>query len=434
MDPLPHFPLDGPLLGPALLVAGIGLGLRWPVLLLALGILSLAIRPELLFGGPSVGWGWELHHTLLVLALLACAWHFGLRRAIPWPLVALVTAALLSFAFGDLHPHLGPGFMLESLILLTLPFAFTQIDLPPRTRTICAPLIMALPLLSVALGAALQASGLHVSFAGLHDRLEGATGNAGVFGILAFCSLAVALHENSRRGPWAIIPTALNLVLVVFSGSRSAMLASALLLTAYPLVSRPFREQLRQRPLVILAGVVLAAGISAAYLPKVVERLHLKMDRLRVWGVFYEEFQKSPVFGRGAGAGLVAGDLWPADVERPFLTIPHNEYLHLLVDGGIVGLLLCLAAIVYWYYRLARSTSAADRPFLVALAPALAAFAVTENILIHAYGLALFAYLGMIDRPATNGAAARDGAADRSEGKEARSWSDGESARRHSSP
>ncbi|MGI9493631.1 MAG: hypothetical protein ACR2QF_14635, partial [Geminicoccaceae bacterium] len=183
----------------ALIAAGLCLGLRWPVLLLALALMSLAIRPQLLWGGSPIGWEWGLHHTLMILALVTSAWRFGLRRSIPWPIVALALVIVLNLLFGDLRRDLSHSFMLESLVLLGLPFAFTQINLPPHARTIGAPVIMFLPLLSVALGAALQVTGLHISFAGLHDRLEGAVGNAGVFGILAFCGLAVALHELTRQ-------------------------------------------------------------------------------------------------------------------------------------------------------------------------------------------------------------------------------------------
>lgn len=411
-----------------------GLSLRWPIALLALALASLALRPELLIGGPFYGWGWDLHHTLMVLALAATAWRFGLRPSVPWPIAALTLSALLSLAFGSLHPDVGPGLMIESLVLLSLPFAFTQIALPPSARRVLTPLIMALPLLSVAIGALLQAAELHIMFAGLHDRLEGATGNAGVFGLLAFSGLAVSLHEISRQQrPWATLPSALNLALVVFSGSRSAMLASGVLLLAYPLASAAFRSQLKKRPLIIFTGALLAAGASIAYLPKIYERLQLKMDRFRVWDVFYDEFLLSPLFGRGSGAGLIAGDRWPAEVERPFFTIPHNEYLHLLVNGGLIGGLLCLIAILYWYHRSIRSTSATDRSFLIALAPALATFAVTENILIHAYSLALFAYLGLLDRPdaspVTHQAATPTGARDGPDIKGEKPWEDGDSTR-----
>jgi O-antigen ligase len=264
---------------------------------------------------------------------------------------------------------------------------------------------MALPTLSVALGAWIQIAGLHVSFANLHDRLEGALGNAGVFGILAFAGLAVSLHEFVRTQRLVLIPPiAVNLTFVVFSGSRGALLASGILLIAYLLTSHPLRAQLRQRPLAMLGGVVLAGAASAAYLPKLIERLHLHPDRLGMWKVFYRDWLLSPIFGRGVGAGFVGGADWPADIEEPMFAVPHNEYLHLLVNGGVVGFALCASAIAYWYCRLVLSASDEDRPFLIALLPALGIFAVTENVLIHASALALFAYLGLIDRRRTSGA------------------------------
>lgn len=79
--------------------------------------------------------------------------------------------------------------------------------------------------------------------------------------------------------------------------------------------------------------------------------------------------------------------------------MPHNEYLHLLVNGGAVGLPLCLAAIAYWYHWLIRSAAEEDRSFLIALVPAWAAFAVTENVLIHACALALYVYLSLVGQP-----------------------------------
>lgn len=431
MDPNLDLGANGLAFSLALIAAAIGLGLRLPVLLLALALMSLAIRPQLLWNGPPIGWQWGLHHTLMILALAMNAWRFGLRRSVPWPIAAMALIIVLNLLFGDLRRDLSFGFMLESLVLLGLPFAFTQINLPPHARTISAPVIMFLPLLSVALGAGLQIAGLHTSFAGLHDRLEGAVGNAGVFGILAFCGLAVALHESTRqKHPWAILPTAVNLALVVFSGSRAAMLASILLLIAYPLASKRFREQLRRHSRIILTGFVLACLASIPYLPTVYIRLQLKMDRWRVWNVYYDEFLKSPIFGRGFGSGFIAGVDWPPDVEPLFFAVPHNEYLHLLVNGGVIGFLLCMTAILYWYYRLVRSASEGDRWFLIALVPALGAFAVTDNVLIHAYTMALYIYLGLVERPQPNEAAgpsrpcspARHRSISR---KEERAWAEG---------
>jgi hypothetical protein len=94
-----------------------------------------------------------------------------------------------------------------------------------------------------------------------------------------------------------------------------------------------------------------------------------------------------------AGAAYIAGVNLLSDLWR---TTPHNEYLDFLVEGGVVGLGLCLVAIGLWYRQLLRDVRARDRVFLLALAPALVAYAFTVDLLIYWAGLALFAYLGML--------------------------------------
>jgi O-antigen ligase len=77
-------------------------------------------------------------------------------------------------------------------------------------------------------------------------------------------------------------------------------------------------------------------------------------------------------------------------------TTPHNEYLYFLVEGGVVGFGLFLAAIGLWYHQLLQVVRAHNRAFLLALAPALTACAFTVDLLIYWAGLPLFAYLGVL--------------------------------------
>ena len=142
------------------------------------------------------------------LRLAVNALHFGVRRSVNWPILALLATFGLSLAFGDLHPKLTLSFMLMSLALLALPFAFTQVVLEPGSRRAYALVIMVTPVVSVVLGAPLQAVGLRTVFSyeqwvGDWYRLEGATGNAAVFAALAFAGFAIGLHESTR----AITPT-----------------------------------------------------------------------------------------------------------------------------------------------------------------------------------------------------------------------------------
>jgi hypothetical protein len=58
-----------------------------------------------------------------------------------------------------------------------------------------------------------------------------------------------------------------------------------------------------------------------------------------------------------------------------------------------------MVAIALWFRQLFKIVAGNDRQFLIALLPALAVYAVTDNILIYPTALALFAYLGVLLTP-----------------------------------
>jgi O-antigen ligase len=384
-------------IGGALLALLAWLSWRRPTWLFLLALASLAIRPQLLWGGPPVGYEWGLHQTFFAFALLVSATRYGVHRTVPWPILALVAVFVLNPLLGNLHRDVSVALMLVSLALFALPFAFTQVILAPGSRRMLALTIAVTPLLSVALGGLLQAADLRAVF---RYRLEGATGNAAVFGMLAFAGFAVALHEWTRPGRrYAIYLATLNLALVILSGTRMAIFASAVFVGTYAALSEALRQQLKQQRRTALAGVGLLAAILVAYWPTLIGRIFaddgetLELSgRDELWSFYWQEFLFSPWFGRGLGAGVVAAEKWYGFA----LSTPHNEYLHLLVIGGVVGFVLIAGAILLWYRQLLRVASPNDREFLLALAPALAAYAVTDNILTYSSALALYAYLGMV--------------------------------------
>jgi O-Antigen ligase len=384
-------------LGAAVLALTLWVAWRWPALTVALALAALAIRPQLLWGDRNVGYEWGLHQTLLLAALAVNALHFGLRKSINWPIVALTAVFALNLLFGQLHEDLTIGLMLTGLSLLALPFVFTQVSLGPNSRRLCTLLIALTPLLSVAIGALIQVAGVHTMFAGVHDRLEGATGNAGVFGALAFAGFAVALHEAAVRPQGRSSMGALasvNLVLVILSGTRTSMLASAVLLLAYLLTSEQFRDRLRRNRATVVFGICLIGAAVTVYAPTLYNRVLDSMGRAGIWERFYDEFWRSPVFGRGLGSAFIT-----RKASELLYAAPHNEYLHLLVVGGAVGFALCLTAIVFWYADILRTASHGDRKFLLPLAAALAVYAIADNILVYPTALGLFVYLGLIGQP-----------------------------------
>jgi hypothetical protein len=367
---------------------------------MVVALAALAIRPQLLFDGPPVGVGWGLHQSLLTLALMVNAWQHGVRRSVNWPVLALAAVFASNLLFSDLEPRVGLGLMVEGFAVLALPWTFTQVVLAPGSRRTLALVIASLPLLSVALGALLQAAGMRAFYT---LRLEGATGNAAVFAMLAFTGFAVAMHESTRPSQRGMgLLAAVNLALVVLSGTRMAILASGLCLVIYVAMANSLRAQWRQRRAELLLGGAVVVAALAYYWPTLSWRIYsAKQGSLRlssrneIWSFYYDQFLQSPFSGRGLGAGFVAA----TDRLDVMLPTPHNEYLHLLVVGGVVGFVVCMVAIALWFRQLFKIVAGNDRQFLIALLPALAVYAVTDNILIYPTALALFAYLGVLLTP-----------------------------------
>ena len=385
------------LVGTGGLALALWLAWRLPTGVLLLALAALAIRPQIYFGAPEVGLGWGLHQTLLLVALLVNAAKHGIRKTINWPILALAAVFVLNLALAELDPKVKPVIMASAFGVLALPWVFTQVVLAPGSRRALALTIASLAILSVAIGAALWSIGMRDFF---KYRLEGATGNAAVFALLAFTGFAVALHESTRRGrPFLGVLAAVNLALVLLSGTRMAIFASGLFAMVYAVASPALREQLRTRRLELAIGAGLLVAAAWYYLPFLwwrsfrgpQEGMRLS-GRDTLWSFYYEQFLMSPIFGRGLGAGFVGALHW-LEFSVP---APHNEYLHLLVVGGVVGAGTCFVALFLWCRQLWRMASANDRNFLIALLPALAAYAITDNVLIYATGLALFAYLGVL--------------------------------------
>ncbi len=375
---------------------------RKPTLVLLIALAGLALRPQLLWGGPRLGSAWGLSQSLVLFGLLANALRYGVRRTINWPILALVLVLGLSLAFGDLQPRLTLPFMLQSLMVLALPFAFTQVVLAPGSRPAYAAVIMLTPLLSLGLALLLGALGLRrLPLPGWEHlaRFEGATGNAAVFAALCFSGLVVALHEATRSGRSYAGPlAALNFALVVLSVTRMAVLASVVFALAYACLSQELRSQWRAHRTTALPIVAFAAAALMLAWPHLEARMFAGPDgavnlsgRQNLWPFYYEEFLFSPIFGRGLGAGFVASRDWISG-----LAAPHNEYLHLLVIGGIVGFVLIAGGIGLWYRQLLQTAAPDDRPCLLALIPAIAVYIATDNLSFYTTALPLYAYLSIL--------------------------------------
>jgi O-Antigen ligase len=82
--------------------------------------------------------------------------------------------------------------------------------------------------------------------------------------------------------------------------------------------------------------------------------------RARMWELVIESAKLHPWVGQGLGSAQVAVGLALAHTPGQ-MTQPHNDYLRIWHDLGVVGLGLFLAAVLSWTWILARDWYAAER-------------------------------------------------------------------------
>lgn len=159
----------------------------------------------------------------------------------------------------------------------------------------------------------------------------------------------------------------------------------------------------KYRPLVV--GSIVLGGIGFALAPMVLERtlgyvatfgelvyyighpiqLYEAINwqgREIFWPLLFGFYLESPLVGLGLGSSTaILLEHFPPE----WGTVPHNEYLRLLVEAGIVGVILFALAISIWWFamiRMGRSDVPLAREFALAGAAAIVAWAfiaITDN-------------------------------------------------------
>jgi O-antigen ligase len=211
--------------------------------------------------------------------------------------------------------------------------------------------------------------------------------SVGILGILPVSWHSAAWYHG-RRG--AGVRGIAWVIAVLLSLSRMALLvvvATAAITVALQIISAPGRF-VRRVP-VLVVGAVLFVAIVASQASTFYERFfegYTQVDiagvavptsgRSNIWPIVIESALQHPIIGGGLGSSQAAvGDFDPETVGHP-----HNDYLRVWHDGGLIGLTLLMLAFVRWMMNLSRQwrrarVSAAPHPE-VELAAILALFSV----------------------------------------------------------
>lgn len=382
--------------------------MQWPTLFLLSAVAILALGPRfllpVLFADHAFTWSEPLQQLCLLLALLFNGLCYGRHvRVVPWPALVTTVFLVMSPLFGSTVglPFEGGarvGHAVAAWIALTLPWLAVVPRYQPGARRALAWAVVSLALLSAGLGVLLHFTSEWRAFRvwdGTLYRFAGAT-RADYFAALAYGGIVVAVHEWSRRGSrgMGLIGT-VNAILLVYSGSRTALITLGVWLGCILLLSR----ELRARVLVLRTGLWWAiAAVLGAFLihfPVLRDRMaglsegNVSLSgRGPIWEALFGHFRQHLWFGLGLGSAQPG-------VLQPML--PHNEYLRLLVELGAIGAVLYLGSVLLWARRVYDRLDEGDRPYLVALMVALPLYAVTDNPISACY-ITPFLYLGVMMR------------------------------------
>ncbi len=172
-----------------------------------------------------------------------------------------------------------------------------------------------------------------------------------------FASTLGALLPFTFWGSWFANSKALRLVcglgflagivLLIISGQRAGTVAGCVSLIPFIFTTVIKRKNwIRSLFLVILLGIIAFFIIqsSTERIMFVLSRYSLEAglsNRDLIWQLAISEISKNPLMGQGIGAseGIISSSF-------------HNAYLEIWYNAGIIGLVLFLAAQVYFFYRL----------------------------------------------------------------------------------
>lgn len=179
--------------------------------------------------------------------------------------------------------------------------------------------------------------------------------------------------ECWRRGPgglgvrcWSAYAVGLTLVGVISSHSRSGFLA---MLTAIIVTTLMLRTRIRRVGVglvVATAMVVVLLVVSGTSSPfrrlASIENASSYEDRIAIWRASVQAWISKPILGSGLGSFATAVAPWFRVDDGIVYARAENEYLDLLVEGGVIGFGIALVGVITAAWSGFRSFQGAGSP------------------------------------------------------------------------
>jgi O-antigen ligase len=183
--------------------------------------------------------------------------------------------------------------------------------------------------------------------------------NPDFFGLKLIIPISLALAAFIAASTWwgrivsfcALAATVLALLLTM---SRSALVSLVVLVVVFLVRLRLYRRLLP----VILLGSGLLAAMPATFFRRIQEAGETGgAGRLDIWKAGLEMFKHYPLVGTGLGNFIIVYQQYAGYSPKfhGFARSPHNTYLDVLVELGILGFVLFLMSIVTQVREVSRS-------------------------------------------------------------------------------
>lgn len=391
--PITYFAVTAPWLA-VFIIAGIaGAMIIWqkPTAMLAAYLVPLVIGEQALAVLISQDQGNTVQKlSLIAVTVLGCL-VVGTRRP-PAPVLMLIVvygALLANALLTKLEPPQSLTGFLASTAGYLVPWLVFMVDWRKVSPDVPLRVISVVPIVALILSVLLDAAGLIPLFtSGTFDmsRLGGTLppaylGAAGAFGAIA----SFWLWLQHKRG--SLLTLIVGIVVTAGSATRAPIIVAFFVVVCLLLLTRRTRTRISGLVrITVLCGLAVAGWRIA---PVLIERTTGQDEyhgdglsgRNLAWDYFWGRFEEEPWFGHGPGANAVLSQESSIQLVRDYFIAPHNTYLQLLVDFGIVGALAITILIASTFIYVARRSARREKVLVASLGLAMAFYSFFDNVL-----------------------------------------------------
>jgi len=204
-------------------------------------------------------------------------------------------------------------------------------------------------------------------------RVASTIGNAAFLAGYLLVAIGLGIYyyfneENKNYRYLALAASGLNLIVLLLTSTRGAILGAGLAVLAFFILNAIFLSgKVRKYSLITLISVALIFGafyfFRSNFVGSKIEFINRMAtisiadgsvnNRLLVWRMALKDFKFHPYFGIGLeNFEVIYNKYFTPDISENWFDRTHNVYLDQLMAGGIFGLAAYLAILFYLFYRL----------------------------------------------------------------------------------